>query len=296
MEAFGEAVVTTPLVSYDVAALTSPFTLVLPILTPPSPPASPVLPPPPRLPPPQTPPWSPPRNSTARLLVASLNRQFELGQPSTDLAGNGVLVRQFDHLSGIDFHRPWEPCPRDHWCAKYRAQWPASIINPAMRHLYYQNEAGFVLNSDAVRIYCAYNSDGNSMSITCGGGHGDSTCIPGCHLPSSQCQHVHRDWTCSWPPEMLKSAMRAQLARGNPSSTHNEIVIDTRSVEEDPPAAILAFFHLSGLASREVRNRRNMLAWKWAHAWIGQARMPARLHVVHCMCACGPGACEVAKL
>ena len=44
---------------------------------------------------------------------------------------------------------------------------------------------------------------------------------------------------------MLREALEAQLRRSNPSSTWNEIVIDTRSIEADPTQVIIAFFYLS---------------------------------------------------
>jgi len=256
--AFPSLVATTPLVSYDRSseAASPAFQLVLP-LQPPSPPAgahlarSPFM----LLSPPSTPPSSPALGGDA--LVARLNARFWSGSPSNTLPATGVLVRQFDSLSGLDQQRSWEPCPLTFWCAKYHAQWPASIVNAHMRHTYYSDRGGFILNPDVVRLFCIYNSDGNSMAHTCNGGYGDGVrCIPGCYPAGAQCQDVGRDWTCSWPPTMMQQALQAQLNRHDPSDTWNELVVDTRSVEADPARAILAFFTLGGVGAAQARGER----------------------------------------
>jgi hypothetical protein len=46
--------------------------------------------------------------------------------------------------------------------------------------------------------------------------------------------------------------MRSQLRRSNPSRTHNEIVIDTRSTEAGLPEVVLAFFHLGNKHTASV--------------------------------------------
>ena len=248
---------------------------ILPPILPPSTPPSPPRVPAPRPPPAPAPPGHPALGHAA--LVARLNSQFLNGHPSNDLASTGVLIRQFDSLSDIDHHRSWQPCPmhRHLWCGKFHAQWPASVVNTQMRHTYYVDRSGFVLDASRVAIFCAYGSDGNSMAHTCGGGYGDGeTCIPGCYPTNRQCARMHRDWTCSWPPSMLREALevcvqparlpalpspspsisaspspsrsQAQLRRANPSNTWNEIVIDTRSIEADTVGAISAFFFLKG--------------------------------------------------
>ena len=216
-----------------------------PPLPPPLPRAPPRAPPRPPQPPSTPPPPPPPPPTSAERRVAALESQFWSGAPSDDLVRAGVLLRQFDKLSDIDANRPWIPCPFGTWCGRYHAQWPASVVNPSMRRLYYPAEGGMVLDGRLLSLFCAYNGDGNSMAHTCGGGYGDgASCIPGCYPPWGQCPAVGRDWDCSWPPSMLEAAMRAQLARGDPSGTHNELVIDTRSIEAHTPEAVLAFFYL----------------------------------------------------
>ena len=114
-----------------------------------------------------------------------------------------------------------------------------------------------------MRLFCAYGGDGNSMAHSCGGGYGDGvTCIPGCYPRGGQCHEVHRDWTCSWPPSMLRDALQAQLARSDPSNTWNEMVIDTRSVEADYVGAVLGFFYLapSGAGRGPARSERAAFA------------------------------------
>ena len=159
-QAFGSRVRNTPLISYDLSLPASPFRLVR---TPPSdeypPPRSPqpVQPSAPATPPPARP------RSGSRIspdeIVSHLNAQFRDGKPSGELAECGVLVRQFDALSGLDRHRAWQPCPMEYWCAKYHAQWPASVVNAHMRHLYYSDTGGFVLDSRMITLFCAYGSE-----------------------------------------------------------------------------------------------------------------------------------------
>ena len=131
-----------------------------PIRPPPAPTAPPI--PPPLLPP--APPVLPPpllSRGSADSLLSHLNAQFWNGKPSGQLAECGVLVRQFDGLdgSGTGGHRSWQPCPMDDWCGRYHAQWPSSIINSRMRHTYYPDVGGLVLDSRRVTLFCAYGSE-----------------------------------------------------------------------------------------------------------------------------------------
>ena len=43
------------------------------------------------------------------------------------------------------------------WCAKYHAQWPASIINARVRHIYYDNKGGFIFDSSIIQVFCMYS-------------------------------------------------------------------------------------------------------------------------------------------
>ena len=110
------------------------------------------------------------------------------------------------------------------------------------------------------------------MGHDCGGGYGDGVhCIPGCYPDGQQCQQVGHDWNCAWPPSMLADAMRAQLQRdGGASNSHNEIVIDTRSIEAHLPEIVLAFFFES---SRE-RAASARDAFNTAYGLRGEAAVP----------------------
>ena len=98
-----------------------------------------------------------------------LNERFEKGHPSNDLGEAGVLVRQFDGLDGHS--KPWLPCapftgmPTDMgWCHQYADRWPASVVNPQTRMLYYGvTGIGGLVISPTVDLFCAYSGDGNSM-------------------------------------------------------------------------------------------------------------------------------------
>ena len=117
------------------------------------PPSTPPLTPPP---PPPPPPLVPPPTPTAPPppLLALLESRFADGAPSNTLADAGVLLRQFDSLSGLDRHQSWLPCPQDIWCANFHAQWPASIVNCNYRHLYYGDVGGLVLDPQLVQLFC----------------------------------------------------------------------------------------------------------------------------------------------
>lgn len=218
----------------------------------PSPPPMP-SPAAPRAPPPVSPAAAP--LSAAAALVALLETRFWAGRPSNVLSEAGVLLRQFDRISELDASAPWLPCSESRWCARYRSQWPSSIINSEYRQLYYTDCGGLIIDPLTTDFFCAYGGDGNSMAHDCGGGPGDGIgCIPGCYPDGQQCQQVGHDWNCAWPPSMLREAMEAQLARGRPSGSHNEIVIDTRSIVANLPGAILGFFYeVSSSAAVEMR-------------------------------------------
>ena len=102
------------------------------------------MPPPlPASPPVPLPPAPPPRSLASRFatdpagLVAALNRRFDEGRPSNALSEAGVLVRQFDRISGTDLGAPWTSCPRDYWCGVYHSQLPSSLLNSRLRRMYY---------------------------------------------------------------------------------------------------------------------------------------------------------------
>ena len=163
----------------------------------------------------------------------------------SDLAGGGVLVRQFDTLSNIDDGKPWQPCSPTRWCSKFHSQWPASVINSKVRKLYYPHEGGFVFDTTLVDIFCMYPGDGDSMSNTCGGGPGGKDCVPGCHTPMFPgCSADY--WKCTYPPTRLREGLESQLVRRRDS--HNEFVIDTRSIKANLPRVIRALFYIQDRA------------------------------------------------
>ena len=60
-----------------------------------------------------------------------------------------------------------------------------------------------------------------------------------------QCHQVGHDWNCAYPPSMLENAMNGMTGHGtHDSGRHNEIVIDTRSIDANLPSVILGFFCL----------------------------------------------------
>ena len=182
--------------------------------------------------------------------VAHLNQQFAQGSQGSNLHDGmvlseaGVFLRQFDHLSSWDDDlQPWLPCPLSLWCAKHHYYWPASIVNPGARKLYYSIESGMILNPDVLKLNCLYPEDGNSMDRPDCKGPGDGkTCIPGCYPEGKQCHELNQDWECSYPPNYLAEVMRVRERRN--AANHNEIVLDTSSLEL--PEAILGWFYLPG--------------------------------------------------
>ena len=169
-----------------------------------------------------------------------------------------VLLRQFDRLSDIDRGRPWLPCPRDVWCGKYHAQWPSSVVNKDVRVLY-QDSGGMVLDSSLVEIFCTYFGDGNSMARTCGGGPGDGhACIPGCAPVGHQCLVVDCScWDCSFPSTHTREALQAQLTSG--IQRHNELIIDTRTIEQYLPHVVMGFFFFRDEVEQAAAARRAFL-------------------------------------
>lgn len=202
-----------------------------------------------------------------------LNARFWAGEPSRNLSAAGVLVRQWDGQSDFDGGRPWLPwyavsdrtcrqaaatysslarcrclrSPPTSWCAQHEQFWPSSVINRAVRHLYYEDRAGFVLLPDAVTVLCACQADCNSNSQARGlRGCNARRC---CDYPEPRCRPHHVDHDCSYPPDDIYEALAAQLRRGVPS--HNEFVLDNLATAQRLPDVILAIFYMSD-ASREA--------------------------------------------
>lgn len=202
-------------------------------------PQSPLSPPPlPSLPPrlhlemlPFSPLFPNPPPVSASSIVDELNARFWRGQPSDSLEAVGVLLRQYDTLSDIYHGNPWLPCRPEDWCKNYQHWWPASVINPHVRHLYQRRMGGFVL-APTVRFNCVYPEDGNTMQYT------DSR---GCHYCTpDELPLPHKD--CAYAPSMLKEALEAQQRRG--AHSHNEIILDMSSITPALPRSIQAFFYI----------------------------------------------------
>jgi len=90
-------------------------------------------------------------------------------------------------------------------------------------------------------------------------GGDNHTCIPGCYLPRQQCVDVGHPWTCSFPPSMLKEALEAQLSHPDMTVRNNEIVVDSRSVTDQLPASIEAFF----VKKDSTVSERSVVAKAW---------------------------------
>ena len=248
-------------------------------------------PPPPTSPPPLAPtplppgassPYAPLRGNPSGM-VAALNHAFDNGRASADIFTAGLIVRQFDKLSAHDSNGAWLPCPSDYWCGVYHAQWPTSLVNTKTRSMYYSSpldiRGGLVLDPTLVRLFCIYARDGNSMAKHCNGGYGDGdTCIPGCSPKSEMCARANANefcgqensWCtfCSFAPTDLAEALKFQEGMGvwpdlidrGQGGNNNEFVVDTRSIDEQLPQIVLAFFyrveptHDGG--EEDVRNQR----------------------------------------
>ena len=114
-----------------------------------------------------------------------------------------------------------------------------------------------MLSPSHASLYCAYSSDGDSQSKKCATLHGDSGCIPGCYPPGQSCIDVGHEYECSFPPEHLQDALQAQMVRQARDQTHNEMVVDLRSITPSLPDSIEAMFYLSTSTTEEVGRMRD---------------------------------------
>ena len=186
-----------------------------------------------------------------------------------------MLVRQFDQLDDMNEGRPWLPCPTEGfnaWCGKFAGMWAASIIARGGQTFLYLPTTGGLVLAPTARLFCAYSEDGNSMdpSKLCSSPVGDADrprseqkCVPGCYPPGQQCAELEAadkakfleetggfaPWDrgpyvprCSYPPEMLKQALEANLwlitDPAQKRRTHNEMVVDLRSIVSNLPGAV----------------------------------------------------------
>ena len=94
---------------------------------------------------------------------------------------------------------------------------------------------------------------------------GDEDCTPGCFPKEQQCTPGGRAYECSFPPEELADALRAQEAADNFRGRNNEMVLDVRSISHGLPNTVEGFFFLSkhpeGLADMRALQKRFMSAY-----------------------------------
>ena len=203
-------------------------------------------------PPPAAPPAPPAPPHAPISIVNMLNAQFKAGRSAADIrdaSEAGVLVRQFDGQSDLDNGRPWVPCLPHDWCAGHEQYWPASVVNPTVRKVYYTDRAGVVLDARRAKLLCACQGDCNSNTVAANEGPGRRGCSATrcCDHPWPMCDPPFLDHGCSYPADELGEALAAQARRFEQSggTWHNEVVIDNLALQAELPRAILAFFFMS---------------------------------------------------
>ena len=151
-----------------------------------------------------------------------LNRNFQSTKEAETLERAGVLLRTADSYEHPDFM--WEMCPETldghpAWCAKYNDRVPVSLVNRAHTAVYKHGSPGMVVAPRAVRMMCAYYSDGSSQSKSCN--PPSAGCVPGC---GPWCR-FEKDWGCSWRPEQLPQMLQ-QFNHFNHGELESEIILD----------------------------------------------------------------------
>ena len=176
-----------------------------------------------------------------------INRTWANGRPSNVLHEAGVIVRHFDALSKLG--PPWEPCERG-WCERYKAMWPASIVNQNRNNVVYGGNGGVGLVLAPPpwnRLHCIYPGDGNSMGHV---GAVPSGCQKACVMPQT--------WDCAFHADQLELAL---------ANTHgyNEVVVDAQYMKAQLPHSIWGIFYIAaGLESSEG-------AARWVHTQFLEA-------------------------
>jgi len=187
-----------------------------------------------------------------------LNHRFEHGRPERSIERAGVLARLFDPSEKPG--EPWLPCNDPNlWCYKYGDRLPASLISRQAPRLYSKGDsrnAGFILNSNLVELYCAYPGDGSTMNKMCDPPGASAHCVPGCptgHGDADWCQSrqesLQKYGQCAWRPDQLDQLLQVQhdmishAANFNGgSSGYNELVINPGSFASNLPHTIVAVF------------------------------------------------------
>ena len=193
-------------------------------------------------------------------MVERINRRYESGRPSNDVASAGVLLHIFD---AVDV-RPWNEA------SLKRKHDPdtlaATIVNKRrMQIAYGYGCAGFVVHPVSTTVKCAYERDAGSLRFACSPDsgypmakhtlhHPNGTCLGGCGAEwcSSWGTHSKGSATpCAW--RRLSDAMRAQertppheaaasCSRGPEACVYNEVVIDLAIWRSSLPRSIDAVF------------------------------------------------------
>ena len=73
-------------------------------------------------------------------------------------------------------------------------------------------------------------------------------------------------YSCSFPPEELEFALRAQMHRESFRVRNNEVVVDLRSIVDHLPDSVIAFFYPVGAGAAEralVREQRAKFAMSY---------------------------------
>ena len=200
------------------------------------------LPPPPAPPSPPHPPAWPPACQSHELAV--LNRRFVEGQPSDQLAGAGVIVRQTDWFTeGAHLWSAASPSTaggKDTPSATSTDRLAASIINHRLPHMFSTSAVGVVISPEHVegRIYCSYPRDGNSMNN--GGEHGcDATAADyfrGTDIKGMLQAH-ERTMTFSYYCQY-----GAPTVNDRSGCQYNEVVLDAAAFQSSLPGVVEAFF------------------------------------------------------
>jgi len=232
-------------------------------------------------PPTPLPPPTPPPDPTDAV-IAALNRRFEHGAPSADVASAGVMMRVVDELG--DPKAQWLPCPPSAWCEALADRMPASLVSRRAPRLYAGGEwrGGFVLRPAAAAVLCAYPADGSTQDKLCSPRGASAECVPGCptgHASAHWCTSQD-DWQCAWRADQLDEALaqgakkaresweKADRAkRGDRDAIEpemNEIVLDPAAFVAALPRAVEAFFvfgdSLAGPLSTNMRRMRRVRA------------------------------------
>ena len=133
---------------------------------------------------------------------------------------------------------------------------------------------GVVVSPTAVRLLCAYSTDGGTQGedkacpiarvpdgsqINGVWWRGSTTCVPGCSVQGEVPQWCTgpEDWSgCRWRPNQLEQMMSQHATRlqrgGQLKYRHNEVVFDSAEWMRELPRTIEAFFVQPGMTDEEV--------------------------------------------